>query len=54
MTFHQRHFLNWTVWMIRWELVDMGLNFVPALDPLRNSPELIYCSWGAESDIQFA
>lgn len=53
MTCHQKWFINWTVWKIRSELVDSGLNFVPAWYPLHNSPELIYCSWEAESDVQF-
>lgn len=52
MTFHQMWFINWTVWKIGGELVDVGLNFVPAVGPLHNSPELTYCSWEAKSDIQ--
>lgn len=52
ITFNEKWFINWTISKIRCELVDSVLTFAPASDSWHNSPDLVYCSWEAESDIQ--
>lgn len=52
MIFHQKWFIIGQSG--KCELVDKRLNFALALDSLCNSPDLVYCSWEAESEIQLA